>query len=1124
MKNIQRFLCAITLGLLMQARGAGLADLPAARTVLSLDGVWSFATDPDDRGETGKWYLPDTKLPAMPLPGYAPTADGTIRVPGIWDNQGYGTETGKLRHNFVGKGWYKRTVEIPRTWAGRRTFLAVTGISRYSKIWINGHYLGEHIGSLSVQEYDISQLATPGQTVTVTIQVDSKQRWEVDTLSGCWSLADYVHEAWGGIWGHVRLEARADAWLADLFVQPDVPGGSCSAGATLGGKAGLADGARLEVFDQDGRRVADADVKLDPALAAGQPVSVQVALPGAQLWTPDTPALYTARLSLLNGAQVLDTADSRFGMRQFTVDGYKLLLNGKRMMLRGYGDDHIYPEQMAMPSDKELHLTRLRLIKSYGFNHVRHHSTVMPPEYYEACDEVGIITTVEFPICYASYIPGSGGAWKDRTPPGTDPEPALDTYRREWTAVITQNRNHPSILCWVMGNELWGGLGPRFEFQQKVTELDPQGLFLDSDGDRQSILLDPELDRSTLAMYSIPFSVSGDPVVNTNKFSTPKPVKPVLSHEAGNYVTFSRPDLVDEFQHNVKPFWMSEGKAKLEKLGLLQEAAQWADKSERLYAFLHKCNLESLRRNPCLSGYHWWLFQDYWTTANGLVDHYFRPKSITREEVLAFNSEVVLLKEGLEMTYRGNSRLDLKLLVSNFSPGPLQGELIWEVKAGGQTLATKTVPVGQIPQGDVAGATAVGLVLPELTAPSKLSITARLSADGKQYGNDWSAWLYPSATRPAASPVPVFASVPQSRGLESWGLAPIPVEGELDARAVYVTDSLFDQRLVDAMDRGACVVCLGGADPFLQAYPLTFRTSWWKAGDKPERNHTGTFVYDHPATRTIAPDGWCDGGWFHLVQGAKKYVLEDAPARPDVIVRALSSMAMVQDEALLFAVGVGRGSLVVSGLNHAQADGRPENEWLLARLIDYAATLPHPKAIWPASFLARVEAAPEGCLPGFRCMAANIDGTVAEKTAWYSYRADAVPVFICRQDKKGNAVTWETVPYIPAAQPDERVTFVFAGALGYSSQPATEGFALDINGKEVLRFDMPAPEQWVSADQRVELRFEPRRSVSVDQFGLFYVTVARDLLTPGKPCQLGIRSMGTGSRRWFGLNPYTDVR
>lgn len=71
---------------------------------------------------------------------------------------------------------------------------------------------------------------------------------------------------------------------------------------------------------------------------------------------------------------------------------------------------------------------------------------------------------------------------------------------------------------------------------------------------------------------------------------------------------------------------------------------------------------------------------------------------------------------------------------------------------------------------------------------------------------------------------------------------------------------------------------------------------------------------------------------------------------------------------------------------------------------------------------------------------------------------------------------------------------------------------------------MPAAERWKSADARVELRFEPRRTRSTDQFGLFYATVACDLLTPGKTCQLGVRSLGTGSQRWFGLNPYTDVR
>ena len=56
-----------------------------------------------------------------------------------------------------------------------------------------------------------------------------------------------------------------------------------------------------------------------------------------------------------------------------------------------------------------------------------------------------------------------------------------------------------------------------------------------------------------------------------------------------------------------------------------------------------------------MSGYHWWLFQDYWTTSNGIVDIYFRPKSIGREDVLKINGPVVLLQDGLDKTYRGGS-------------------------------------------------------------------------------------------------------------------------------------------------------------------------------------------------------------------------------------------------------------------------------------------------------------------------------------------------------------------------------------------------------------------------------------------------------------------------------------
>jgi hypothetical protein len=289
----------------------------------------------------------------------------------------------------------------------------------------------------------------------------------------------------------------------------------------------------------------------------------------------------------------------------------------------------------------------------------------------------------------------------------------------------------------------------------------------------------------------------------------------------------------------------------------------------------------------------------------------------------------------------------------------------------------------------------------------------------------------------------------------------------------------------------------------------------------------------------MAPDGWCDDGWFHLIEGSKKFELETMPQRPEVIIRALPGMLVVRDYALLFEVGVEKGTLLASGLNHRRAAGRPENDWLIARLLERAATFALPKAGWPASLFTMVSVAPEGSLPGFRRLVAN----EGEDSVWHSYREDNARVLICRQTKPGNRVTWETAPVPKDDSPrppagegqgvravdvataakessSNSITFVFAGGLGFGSDPKSEGFALEINGKESLRFDLPDPKTWQSADKRVELRFDERRTLSVDHFGLFHLTVPRDMLKPGEPCVLAVRSLGTGSQRWFGLNPY----
>lgn len=1089
--------CGVAMAVLRPAPfAAGAAAGETGRARISLDGVWDFATDAGDVGEAEKWFLPARPLPKGPRPGHARGANGKIVVPGCWDAQGYGKPRKEVRHNFVGKGWYKRAVRVPGEWRGRRIFLRVGGVHRYAKAWINGKYLGEHVGYLSAFEFDVTPHVQAGRDATVAIQVDSRQRWDVDALTGAGDLIDHVFVDWGGMWGHVALEARSAAWLDELYIQPGIAPARCAASAAVRGRADVAEQVRLDVFDAEGRCVATKAAPLGEAKAPDGRCRLAVAVPSARLWSPESPYLYTVRLSLLRGGRAIDGVASRFGLRQIEIRGPQFYLNGRRLFLRGYGDDHIYPKAMAFPTDKALHLARLRTIKSYGFTHVRHHSTILPDEYYDACDEVGMLVSAEFPIAYLSYY--------RRAKAG-----ALANYKRFWAGAIKRHRNHPSILDWCMGNELYASVPLAKDFRQIARQLDPTRPFVDSDGVRLGT------DRATLDFHFVQFDVFRTPLDRPEKFRFPRPKKPVISHETGNYVTFPRLDLIERLRHNMKPFWLTGVRDRLRQLGLLGENDLWARRSERLYLLCHKLNVEAIRKNPYMSGYHWWLFQDYWATSNGLVDATFRPKSIAPREVLAFNNDVVLLEDGMELTYRGGRRLATKLLISNGSPGSIRaGRLTWRLAAAGRILAQGEAPV-EAGQGELAAGATVAAALPDRDQPAKLVLEAELAVGKRQFRNAWSAWLYPAKTERPRLPVPLLAEKGLTKLLGPLGARPLPRTVKPAARAVYAMH-LPRRDVLGAVERGASLLLLGGHG-VLPGVPTKFKPAWWKG--RPQDSSCGTVVYDGPLLRPIAPDGWCDAGWYHLLQGAWAYVLDDLPARPRVILRSVPVPECVADRALLMEARLGKGCVIASGLNHVAAGDRPENQWLLARLAAHAAALPSPAAALPAS-LFRDWLGPEGPrLPGFQRVLQP-----GETGRWHTHREDNVTLYVCRQDKPGNVVEWQTAP-VPADWDAPSVTFVFAGGLGWRTQPRSAGHVLLLDGKEVVRFDLARrPTTWTGADKKTALRFVPRRYLTgEDAMGLFYLTVPRERLAAGRPCRLAVRSLGKGSKRWFGLAPYADV-
>lgn len=1095
----------------MQAHGAG-------RSVLSLDGVWQFATDPGDVGERERWFLPDRALPAMPREGYSPQAKGAIRVPGAWDAQGYGVETDKLRHQFDGRGWYRRQVTIPAAWQGRRVFLTLGGVMRSARIWVNSRFEGEHIGYVSAFEYDITNDVKPGQEALITIAVDSRWDLERDPLMGCGLFMDYMGSGygkvagynsvsegtWGGLWGHVRLEARNEVWLDELSVDPQVSPPSCDISARWHGRLDLSEAVRVEVKDGH-KTVLTRTVPMEKAIK-GNFVRVSASdlgeIPRARLWSFRHPYLYRVVVTLLRGDEVIDQVHTPTGLREIRVDGSHFVLNGERVFMSGYGDDAIYPATTAWPTDVRVYRERLRLIKSYGFNYVRHHSHMLPDEYYDACDEVGMMVQAESPIAYGYRAKN---------------EATKQIYMQEWRGGILRHRNHPSLVTLCVGNEGGGSEQVGREYQRVARELGGRRLFIGTDGIQHGGW---EGGESDLMDFLTPqFDVFQSVLDVPAKFAfTGTPAKPVIAHEEGNYVAFPRFDQIPAWQHLVKPFWLTWGRERFARMGLLDETPQWAENSERLYYMLHKLNLESLRLNPRMAGYNWWLFQDFWTTHNGIVDAYYRPKPfLTRERIRQFNGDIVVLQQGLAASYRGGEACDLKYLLSNYGEGDLpSGELTWRIQVGGKTAARNTQGTQSIQQGELVKLATVHVPLPEPTRPELIRVEAQVSYGSRRFKNDWTGWLYPAHIPVPPLSRPLFADPGSLALVSQFGAQPIPPGATKPADALYVCRR-GSPAVLDAVERGAQLVLLPSGES-LPGTRSRYKLPWWRAGREGNNIDEGTVVYPNPATRDIAPDGWCDAHWYELIEGAFGVFLDDLPHRPEVLIRGIEGPIEARDKAFLFRGRLGQGTVVVSGLNHTRAAKLPINQWLLARLLESATAPERPAVALPRSFLSSSPVAP-GCLAGFVRFTAHR----GEEMPWFTYREDMVTTHICRQTSPTNKVEWETAP-APVASTNETTCFVFAGGLGFVSQPDAGGFRLTLNGAPVLDFDVTMESRtWTSQDGKLALRFEVKRKLDQDALGFFYLTVPRGRLEPGAPCCISVTAQGSGSRRWFALHPYTDL-
>ncbi len=215
---------------------------------------------------------------------------------------------------------------------GKRAFLVFHGAAFRSTAWLNGKELGTSVQCAVPFEYDATAAIRPGENELLVALTG--REGIVDIANRCYVTP--CNGMMAGIWGSVALELRPAVYLDDVFVRTSVKNRRIELDLAVKNAGPAAQTVRpaCVIVDQEGN---------PHCSIAGPPLTVPAGQTGhatlaadwiaPRLWSPETPALYFARVSLLKGDAAVDRTTTRFGFREFEIRGRDFFLNGVRTTL-----------------------------------------------------------------------------------------------------------------------------------------------------------------------------------------------------------------------------------------------------------------------------------------------------------------------------------------------------------------------------------------------------------------------------------------------------------------------------------------------------------------------------------------------------------------------------------------------------------------------------------------------------------------------------------------------------------------------------------------------------------------------------------------------------------------------
>jgi len=444
---------------------------PPPRERISFNDNWCFAKDdPADAGDrlnytnVANWIKATgaefTTNPTTTKPEGNPGADVSCTQPGFDDRgwrpldlphdwavegpfqQEYDSATGKLK--YWGAAWYRKHFDVPAVDSGKKISLDIDGAMSCAEVWLNGRFVGGWPYGYASFELDLTPFIKFGGENVLAIRLDSppkSSRWYpgAGLYRNVWLVkTGPVHVSH---WGTFITTPAAGKAAATVKIQVSVDNETDS-NSIVSVKneiyepgANVGKGKPVASLTIDGLEIAAHKTGLSEA---------QIALKKPRLWSTKKPRCYVAVTSVEQNGRLLDRYETPFGIRtiQFTVDN-GFLLNGKRVPLNGVCDHHDLGALGAALNIRALE-RQLQLLREMGGNAIRTSHNPPAPELLELCDRMGFVVMDEAFDCWARQK--RSGDYHLLFP---------DWHEKDLRAQIRRDRNHPCVVLWSIGNEIY---------------------------------------------------------------------------------------------------------------------------------------------------------------------------------------------------------------------------------------------------------------------------------------------------------------------------------------------------------------------------------------------------------------------------------------------------------------------------------------------------------------------------------------------------------------------------------------------------------------------------------------------------------------------------------------------